>query len=42
MPDATNINAKHLPDNPHGIRTAIEKAAPNGRTNNGGKGDRGA
>ena len=38
----TNITAKHLPDNLFGIRTAIEKAVPHGRTNNGGRGDRGA
>jgi tRNA-splicing ligase RtcB len=31
-----------LPDNLHGIRTAIEKAVPHGRTDNGGKNDRGA
>ena len=38
----TNITSKHLPDNLFGIRSAIEKAVPHGRTNNGGKGDRGA
>src|SRR5579862_539127 len=38
----TTLVASHLPDNLHGIRTAIEKAVPHGRTDNGGKNDRGA
>ena len=38
----TSLNASQLPDNLHGIRTAIEKAVPHGRTDNGGKNDRGA
>lgn len=38
----TNLNARDLPDNLHAIRTAIEKAVPHGRTNHGGRGDRGA
>ena len=38
----TSLNANRLPDNLHGIRTAIEKAVPHGRTDNGGKNDRGA
>lgn len=38
----TNLNARGLPDNLHAIRTAIEKAVPHGRTNHGGRGDRGA
>src|SRR5215472_18326452 len=38
----TSLQAKHLPDNLCGIRTAIEKAVPHGRTDNGGKNDRGA
>src|SRR6185503_1392188 len=38
----TTLNADQLPDNLRAIRTAIEKAVPHGRTNNGGKGDRGA
>src|SRR5207249_6329367 len=38
----TTLNANHLPDNLRALRTAIEKAIPHGRTNNGGKGDRGA
>src|ERR1041384_6138294 len=38
----TSLNAAHLPDNLHGIRVAIEKAVPHGRTDNGGRNDRGA
>jgi len=38
----TSLHANHLPDNLHGIRNAIEKAVPHGRTDNGGKNDRGA
>jgi tRNA-splicing ligase RtcB len=38
----TSLHANHLPDNLHGVRTAIEKAVPHGRTDNGGKNDRGA
>src|ERR1700692_4406530 len=38
----TSLHANHLPDNLHGIRTAIETAVPHGRTNHGGVGDRGA
>src|SRR5579872_1708508 len=38
----TSLHANHLPDNLHGIRTAIEAAVPHGRTNHGGVGDRGA
>src|SRR3954447_3727107 len=38
----TTLNARHLPDNLHEIRVAIEKAVPHGRTDNGGKNDRGA
>jgi tRNA-splicing ligase RtcB len=37
-----NISADHLPDNLFAIRSAIEKAVPHGRTDNGGKNDRGA
>ena len=33
----TSLHANNLPDNLHGIRTAIEKAVPHGRTDNGGK-----
>jgi tRNA-splicing ligase RtcB len=38
----TDLKASDLPDNLHAIRTAIEKAVPYGRTNHGGRGDRGA
>src|SRR5215469_15571428 len=38
----TSLNARDLPDHLHGIREAIEKAVPVGRTDNGGKNDRGA
>src|SRR6201989_3030225 len=38
----TSLNARDLPDNLHAIRTAIEKAVPHGRTDNGGPNDRGA
>ncbi|HMK23499.1 MAG TPA: RtcB family protein [Terriglobales bacterium] len=38
----TSLNARDLPDNLHGIREAIEHAIPVGRTDNGGKNDRGA
>ncbi len=38
----TSLNARGLPDNLKGIRAAIEKAVPHGRTNHGGVGDRGA
>src|SRR5437879_5594377 len=38
----TDLNARNLPDSLKGIRTAIEKAVPHGRTNHGGKGDVGA
>src|SRR6516162_2547458 len=38
----TSLNARNLPDDLHGIRQAIERAVPVGRTDNGGKNDRGA
>jgi tRNA-splicing ligase RtcB len=38
----TDLNARDLPDNLKGIRSAIEKAVPHGRTNHGGRGDVGA
>jgi tRNA-splicing ligase RtcB len=38
----TTLTASDLPDNLHGVRAAIEKAVPHGRTHNGGRGDRGA
>ncbi len=38
----TDLNARDLPDNLKGIRSAIEMAVPHGRTNHGGRGDVGA
>jgi tRNA-splicing ligase RtcB len=38
----TNMNARDLPENLKGVRDAIERAVPHGRTNHGGPGDRGA
>lgn len=38
----TTLKAEQLPDNLKGIRAAIEKAVPHGRTDNGGKNDKGA
>lgn len=38
----TNLKASDLPDDLRDIRSAIEKNTPHGRTDNGGKGDRGA
>jgi tRNA-splicing ligase RtcB len=38
----TDLNARDLPDHLKGIRSAIEKAVPHGRTNHGGRGDVGA
>jgi tRNA-splicing ligase RtcB len=38
----TALTAGDLPDNLFAIRSAIEKAVPHGRTDNGGAGDRGA
>ncbi|MBM3225936.1 MAG: RtcB family protein, partial [Candidatus Tectomicrobia bacterium] len=38
----TTLRAHELPDNLRTIRTAIERAVPHGRTDNGGKNDRGA
>ena len=38
----TDLNARDLPDNLHAIRVALEAAVPHGRTNHGGRGDRGA
>jgi tRNA-splicing ligase RtcB len=37
-----NIKAEQLPDNLSAVRAAIEKAVPHGRTDNGGRNDRGA
>jgi len=38
----TDLTASDLPNNLHDLRTAIEKAVPHGRTDNGGAMDRGA
>lgn len=38
----TSLTAEELPDNLAGLRASIERAVPHGRTNDGGKGDRGA
>ncbi|MFC1588471.1 RtcB family protein, partial [Planctomycetota bacterium] len=38
----TSLHAKDLPKDLKMLRTAIENAIPHGRTNNGGRGDRGA
>jgi tRNA-splicing ligase RtcB len=38
----TSLAASDLPDDLHALRTEIEKAVPHGRTDNGGRGDRGA
>ena len=38
----TSIRAEHLPDDLSGIRSAIEAAVPHGRTDNGGRNDKGA
>lgn len=38
----TSLRADQLPDDLRELRHAIEKAIPHGRTNNGGRGDRGA
>ncbi|WP_407305632.1 RtcB family protein [Acinetobacter sp.] len=42
MAAKTTLTASDLPDNLFSIRSAIEQAVPHGRTNNGGRGDRGA
>ncbi|MCB9653444.1 MAG: RtcB family protein [Deltaproteobacteria bacterium] len=38
----TSLRADQLPESLAGLRTAIEAAVPHGRTNNGGRNDRGA
>jgi tRNA-splicing ligase RtcB len=38
----TTLTASDLPDDLHALRTAIEKAVPHGRSDNGGRNDRGA
>jgi len=42
MATRTSLHAKELPDSLREIRSAIERAIPHGRTNHGGRGDRGA
>jgi tRNA-splicing ligase RtcB len=42
MAQRTTLTASDLPDDLKGIRREIEKAVPHGRTNRGGKGDRGS
>ena len=42
MAQRTTLTASDLPDSLLSLRTAIESRIPHGRTNNGGKGDRGA
>jgi len=42
MAAQTTLNANHLPDNLRKIRRAIEKAVPHGRTDHGGRRDKGA
>jgi tRNA-splicing ligase RtcB len=38
----TSIRAEHLPDSLSGLRAEIEAAVPHGRTDNGGRNDKGA
>jgi tRNA-splicing ligase RtcB len=38
----TSLNARDLPEDLKGLRSAIERAVPHGRTDNGGRNDRGA
>ncbi len=42
MATRTTLTASDLPDNLAGVRSLIERHVPHGRTDNGGKGDRGA
>lgn len=42
MAAMTSLKASDLPDNLHTLRCEIERAVPHGRSNNGGKGDKGA
>ena len=42
MAAKTSLNARDLPDSLGHIRAAIEKAVPHGRSDNGGRNDRGA
>ena len=41
MASETDLNASDLPDNLHGIRTAIEQAVPHGRSSHGAAATRG-
>lgn len=38
----TSLTASHLPDDLHALRSVIEQAVPHGRTDHGGRNDRGA
>jgi tRNA-splicing ligase RtcB len=38
----TSLNARDLPDDLHALRSTIEQAVPHGRTDHGGRNDRGA
>ncbi len=38
----TSLTANELPDDLHVLRSAVERAVPHGRTDNGGRNDRGA
>jgi tRNA-splicing ligase RtcB len=42
MATRTSLLASQLPDNLHALRMRIEEAVPHGRTDNGGRNDRGA
>jgi tRNA-splicing ligase RtcB len=42
MATRTSLSASDLPDNLRGVRTAIEAAVPHGRSDGGGRNDRGA
>ena len=42
MAQKTTLTAKDLPETLKGVRTAIEKAVPHGRTHHGGRNDRGS
>lgn len=42
MAARTTLNARDLPDNLKAIRSAIEQAVPHGRSDNGGRNDKGA
>jgi tRNA-splicing ligase RtcB len=42
MAARTSLESRQLPDDLKGIRSAIERAVPHGRTHGGGRGDRGA